>query len=345
MSADAAANSKLVEEVLSGERPELQELAADGMLPIPPLELLRVQVLLAEGMGGDVGGRAARSLEKAEPRRVAESISEGLDVVVLPWLALNVTHPLVTEAILRRTDAPYSLLEKLGATLNGDLQEILLVRQDAIVERPEILDALESNPDLTSYSHRRITEYRQHLLPTEPEPEPEPPEPKLDPEELISEEEFDAAVEAAKEEPAVGEVDEITGLSESQLRTLPLPARLKLSRRAPKALRSILIRDMNPTVAVSVLENNPMSESEIEQVARNRAVVDDVLVAIAKKRTWTRKYGIVLALVKNPRTPAGISIRFASRLSVRDLRDIAKDRNVANSVRSNAERLYKLKLA
>ncbi len=140
-------------------------------------------------------------------------------------------------------------------------------------------------------------------------------------------------------------MDEITGLSESQLRTLPLPVRLKLSRRAPRALRAILVRDTSPSVAVSVLDNNPMSDSEIEQVARSRAVVDDVLRAIAKNRTWIRKYPIALALVKNPRCPTGVAMRLVPRLAMRDLRSIVKDRNVAHSVRGACERLYKLRLS
>ncbi len=336
-------HSQLVEEVLSGQKPELQRLAASGLLPLPPAQLTWLQVALAEGEGGEVASQAGESLKAMEPKALADIVAEGLEVGALSWLAQNLEHPLVLEAVIRRPDVPRSLLEFLAPRLGADLQEILLLRQDAIVELPAIIDALEANPRLSSYSRRRVAEYRRHLLRAPEEaPEVEVVEPEI---EEPTEEEVAEAIEVAKSEPASGEVDEITGLSESQLRTLPLPVRLKLSRHAPRALRSILIRDSNATVAVSVLENNPMSDSEIEAIARSRAVVEDVLRAIARNRAWIRKYPIAVALVKNPRTQAGVAIQLASRLSVRDLRAVAKDRNVAHAVRSACNRLYKLKLS
>ena len=339
--------TKLVEQVLSGDRPELAKLAAEGVLPIPPADLVWLQVALAEGTGGKVAAMAAEALQAMEPRRLAEVVGEGLDVRSLPWLVEHVDHPLILDATLRRSDVPRSLLETMAPGLSADLQETLLLRQDAIVERPEILEALESNPDLSSHSRRLVTEYRRHLLPTKSGPEPAEPAAHLTDEEIESyaDEEMEEAIEEAKEVGATGERDEITGLTESQLRTLPLPARLKLSRRAPKALRSILIRDISSSVAVSVLENNPMSDSEVEQIAGNRAVVDEVLSAIARNRNWVRRPKIALALVKNPRTAAGVAIRLAPQLSVRALRSISRDRNVASSVRAAAERLYRLKLS
>ena len=72
-------------------------------------------------------------------------------------------------------------------------------------------------------------------------------------------------------------------------------------------------------------------------------MLSEVLDVIGKSRSWTRKYSIVLALVKNPRTPAGMATRFVPRLAVRDLQQLAKDRNVANAVRSTAKRLYTMK--
>lgn len=340
-------HSRLVEQVLSGRQPELQELAATGMLPLPLRELVRLQVALAESGEKRVAEKASGSLEAAEPRKLAEIIREGLAVDALPWIARHRDHPLILEAIVRRRDVQRELLSKLAPTLSEELQEVLLLRQDAIIELPEILECLEVNPRLSSYSRRRIAEYRRHLLPSDPVApvEVELDEPVVTDEiDEITQEEVEEAIEEVKAETAQGEVDEITGLSESQLRMLPLPIRLKLSRRAPRALRGILVRDTSASVAVSVLDNNPMSDSEIEQIARSRAVVDDVLAAIARNRSWVRKYPIALALVKNPRTPVAIAVRLASGLAVRDLRSIGKDRNVANAVRSAAARLYKVKL-
>ncbi len=91
---------------------------------------------------------------------------------MLEYFALGETHPIILEAIMRRRDVPRHLLVDLAARLTPDLQESLLLRQDAIIEEPEILSSLESNPELSVYARRRIGEYREHLLPRERPAEP-----------------------------------------------------------------------------------------------------------------------------------------------------------------------------
>jgi hypothetical protein len=108
-------------------------------------------------------------------------------------------------------------------------------------------------------------------------------------------------------------------------------------------LRGILLKDPNPTVACSVLGASAVTESEIEQVSNSRMVCEELLTKISRQREWTRKYVIVHNLVKNPRTPVGVAMKFLSRLSVKDLGYLSKDRNVADSIRSQAKRMYMAK--
>jgi hypothetical protein len=233
--------------------------------------------------------------------------------------------------------------------LGADLQEILLLRQDRIVAEPTILESLERNPSLSAFSRRRIAEYREHLLggvQAEAMQEPEAPAPEEIGHDLVplDDPEVMAALAQARAAAPEGEVDESTGLSEGQIRTLPIPVRMKLARGAPRALRSLLIRDANPRVALAVLSSNPLADQEVEGIAKNRTVVEDVLDAIARERRWVSKYPIVLALVNNPRTPVGVSTKLVPRLSVRDLRNLSRDRNVPDAVRNMAQRLYRVKL-
>jgi len=152
-----------------------------------------------------------------------------------------------------------------------------------------------------------------------------------------------AAIEQARDQPPEGERDDSTGLTEAQIRYLPVPVRMMLTRGAPRALRHILIRDPNPLIAKSVLRNNNFAEKEIEQIASNRNVDDEVLGAIATTREWVTKYRIAHALVHNPRTPLALAVKLVPRMSVRDLRMLSRDRNIADAVRSTARRLYTIK--
>ena len=112
-----------------------------------------------------------------------------------------------------------------------------------------------------------------------------------------------------QEAPAEGEVETQTGLSEGQIRMLPVPARLKLARGASRQLRTFLLRDTNPQVALAALLGNPLSDQEVEHAASSRAVAEEVLEAIARKREWVSRYNVAKLLAQNPRTPLPISMQ------------------------------------
>jgi hypothetical protein len=329
-------SSALLEQVRSGNR-QFQLLAAEGVLPLPPEELIPVQVDLAQGEDEEVAELARQSLRTVDARLAKPFLERAAGPAALAFFAEESSHPVLLEAVLRRRDVPRPVLARLARRLPPDLQEVLLLRQDAIVEEPAILEALEANPALSSYSARRIAEYREHLLPrqrTVPAAEIEE----------MDEESLQREIEIARDLPPAGELEEErTQLTEGQIRGLPIPARLKLTRGAPRALRGILLRDSNPQVAVSVITNNSLSDQEVEQTANNRSVVEEVLVTIARKREWVNKYNVTRALVHNPRTPLAVTMRLIAKLSVRDLRELGRDRNIPDALRSTALRLYRIK--
>lgn len=341
---DASGSDALVERVLAGGNRQLQMLAAQGLVPLPRAELIPLQISLAASADTEVAQAAREALAETDPL-VAAGLIEEADAEVIAYLARNLASPAVLQAVLGRRGVSPELLIELAPKLEGDLQEILLLRQDAIVDTPEILDALEKNERLTSFSKRRVREYRDHLLPKAKAPVKSREELEREADELTDmdvKEALDQVREGATGE-VQGEIDELTGLNETQIRSLAVPVRLKLSRGCSPTIRSILIRDPNPMVATSVLRNNPMPDSEVERVASNRAVVPEVLEAISRNRQWTRKYVVIVALARNPRTPVGVALRLLPRLSVRDIGHFARDRNLANAVRTAANRLYKIK--
>jgi hypothetical protein len=335
----------LVEQVLAGGNRQLQELAAAGLLPLAPEQLIPLQVTFARSRDADLASRALASLRTLEPRLAAAYLERAAGAEELAFFAREVSHPLIIATILRRRDVPRAVLVGLARRLPGEMQEILLLRQDAILDEPAILSALEENNQLTPYTQRRIVEYRQHLLPQRSgAPRPLAPAILAPPEEGEADDlEVALAVAAARRLKAEGELEEHTGLSEVQIRQLPVPVRIRLSRSASRLMRSILVRDASAPVALSVLRNNSFTESEMEHIARSRQVLEDVLLAIARRREWVGKYPVAKALVQNPRTPITISMRLMLRLSTRDLRTVSRDRNVPDAVRSTALRLYTIK--
>lgn len=336
----AVAWNPLVQEVLSGGNRQLLELAAGGLLPLPPEQLVPLQVTLARSADPEIRARAAESLRVMDARVASVFLARAAGPAELAFFAAEVNHPLILETVLRRRDVPRQLLVELARRLPGDLQELLLLRQDAIVEEPAILFALEENRQLTPYTQRRIQEYREHLL---PQKSPAVRAAIAEAAERLTEEEIAEAIEAVRQVPTEGEIEDKTGLSEGQIRMLTVPQRLRLTRGASRVMKQILIRDPNSQVAIAVLQNNSFSEQEMEQVARSRSLAEDVLLEVAKRRDWVSRYSICRALISNPKTPVAISVRLLPKMSVRDLRLVSRDRNVADAVRSSATRLYTIK--
>jgi hypothetical protein len=339
----ADSQSSLLDQVRSGGNRQLQVLAASGFLPIAPEDLIPIQVQFARGNDIELASKAAEALRQVDVRVAAPFLERQAGEDVLAFFASQTSNPRLLETIVRRRDVPRQLLVELARRLPSDLQEVLVLRQDAIVEEPAILEALEENPDLSNYAQRRIAEYREHLLPRERTSRPLTPPLAGLPDE-IDEAELAAELQAVRKTlPADGEIEEKTGLTEGQIRMLSVPARLKLARGAPRNLRTVLMRDTNPQVACATLLFNNLTDQEIEQTASSRSVVEEVLQAISKKREWIGRYPVMKALIHNPRTPLPIALKYLSRLAVKDLRDLAKDRNVPDAVRSTALRLYRIK--
>ncbi len=115
--------------------------------------------------------------------------------------------------------------------------------------------------------------------------------------------------------------------------------RVKAAMKGDREFRNILIRDPNRVVAQAVIQNARITDQEVEKISAMRAVPEDVLRQIAINRTWARNYSIAHNLARNPRTPVANVMSILSRLQLRDLNALSKNRNVSDNVRRQAFRL------
>jgi hypothetical protein len=113
-----------------------------------------------------------------------------------------------------------------------------------------------------------------------------------------------------------------------RLALMNVAERMKAAMKGSKSERAVLIRDPNKLVSAAVLSSPKLTESEVENIAKLANVSEEVLRTIGMNRGWTKNYGIISALTRNPKTPLAVSMRFVQRLSERDLKMIALDRNL-----------------
>jgi hypothetical protein len=122
------------------------------------------------------------------------------------------------------------------------------------------------------------------------------------------------------------------------VREMNVPQRVRLALMGNVTARQLLIRDSKRVVAMAVMRSPGLSDKEIIGFAQNRSIGDDIIRLIAYQREWTKNYAVRHALTMNPKTPPAKAISFLNTLRERDVKLLAKDRDVPNYISRAAKR-------
>lgn len=347
----------LLDRMASGEIPaQVRLAAARGALPLPPGDLLRVQAHLAlRDPEPEVREAAAATLRAAPAEEtVALLEGDGFSREAAEAFAAMADAPLgIVTSLIRIRDCPDDLVLPLAGRPEPEVIDALLRNEVRLGRSAELLEALEANPALTPGQRSRLQEIRKHLheAPAGAAPAAAPEAPEIDGELRA---EMEEAIRAAEEEEKAARQGEDRpaptgapeGLGEDSLTayqrviSLPPSERVKLAFQGNAEERALLVRDTNRVVCVSVLKSPRTNDSDIESYVKMRSLKEEVLRVIASNREWLRKYPIVLGLIRNPKTPAGIALTLLSRLQNRDLNILGGDRNIAEIVRQQARKTF-----
>jgi len=138
--------------------------------------------------------------------------------------------------------------------------------------------------------------------------------------------------------------EEQRGSALQKIAKLDIKGRIQLAMKGNKEERSLLIRDGTKVVALAVLESPKMTDSEVEKFANQKNVLEAVLRGITMKRRFMKQYAVVRNLTFNPRTPIDVSLGLVKHLLTADLRNLAGNKEVSDTVRKMATRMFRQKL-
>lgn len=124
---------------------------------------------------------------------------------------------------------------------------------------------------------------------------------------------------------------------------LDIKGRIQLAMKGTKEERAILVRDGTKIIALAVLDSPKITDGEVEKFAAQKNVLEAVLRAIPMKRRFAKNYAIVRALVFNPRTPLDVALGLMKNLLVADLKNLSGNKEVAETVRKLALRMFRQK--
>jgi hypothetical protein len=138
--------------------------------------------------------------------------------------------------------------------------------------------------------------------------------------------------------------EEKRGSTLQKIAKLDIKGRIQLAMKGNKEERSILIRDGTKLVALAVLDSPKITDGEVEAFASQKNVLEAVLRGIPLKRRFAKHYPVIRNLVFNPRTPLDLSLGLMKNLLVNDLKNLASNKEVSETIRKLALKMFKQKM-
>jgi hypothetical protein len=321
------------------------EFAVRGFLPLPPAELVRAVGSIISLGDPELLGLAEETFRGFDQPALLGAVgSTGIRPEQLDAIARRSSDPKVLEPLIRSKAVSDATLAWLAERIVPDLQDVLVTNQVRLLAAPYIVERLFENPQLSADIRRRADEFlEEFFLKKEREREAagiEAPKP--------------ATVAAVAETPS--QLPENTVVTEDDLleekfksllarmATMSVLDRIKLAYRGNREERLFLVRDKNRLVATAVLKSPKTNEADAQSIATMKSVSEDVLRTIAMRREWIKKYPIMLTLIKNPRSPVDVTLPLVNRLTDKDQKALAGDKNVPDSIRSFARRAVSRRL-
>jgi hypothetical protein len=338
----------------------LRMMAAKGLVPLNPSDMLGVLYMLtfdAEQAVRDTSPKTAAGL----PDRILGSAlrDEDVQAPVLGWfLGLLRGKDVYAEMLVLNATTPDEAVADVARDCSAKVAEIIgqnqlrLLRHENILRNlcanaqvgPALIDsvcdfAVRSGMNLADVPQMQAARVRLFG----PQAVEAPPDPGPTAEEVMQE--FQEEGKEEKEESAAPVEDGKRLTLTQRILKMSISEKIKLATLGNKEARSALIRDSNKLVCTAVIRSPRITDGEVLLAAGNKAANDEVLRIIYGNREWTKNLKIKMALVKNPKVPLAVVMKFLNGLRDTELKDLSRDRNVPSGVQIFAKKLLDKKTA
>ena len=332
----------------------LKMMAARGMVPMGPRDMVTVLCTLSHDDDEKIAKSAVKSLTELPERIVQGALKEALHPLVLDQLGrANLDNTATLSIILDNNETPDETYAFLADKVAEGPMNIIIDNQVRLLRHKQILRAVLDNPNIRKAQIDNLMEFavrtginfkgleafeeakdRISGAPRDIEEEKRVQKVIVEslPDDMMKEED-----EVPPEEGEEGEVKKKSLLS--RLGEMTIAQKVALAQKGNKTIRSQLLKDRNKIVATAAIKNPGINEGEVVAISGNRAVCDDVIRIISQNREWTRNYQVKLALVNNPKTPIGTAMRFLNSIRVNDLKQMATNKNIPSALATAAKKL------
>ncbi len=354
--------------------PNLLRAAAKGALSVPPAEMIEILVLLTQNpVFAEQARMTLANWDEAACLAAASdphTPHEVLDYMVDP----RNRRPNVYAAMLENPSVAEARLAEIAAAAGREVIEQMLASARLGKSRP-VLQALAGNRELRDSERARV----QALLAALPAAAQPVENQAADSDSGTSDEEVRAfltehAAEIASDEGkpfhVIGGVEEteippevsaaVTAAAAGhaaaaasapepekkaksvlqKIASLTVGERVQLAMKGNKDERFLLIRDGARVVPQAVLESPKLTDTEAEMFASMKNVQEVVFRGLSSKRKFVKNYRIQRNLAFNPKVPIDLALGLINNLLLSDLKSLSINKEVPDTVRKAALRLF-----
>jgi hypothetical protein len=355
-------------------------MAARGMLPAPPEQMILVLYQLTFDDNRDVQKAVRESLEDMPPNVLAPAVGKTQHEGVLDWIGrVRSDEKEIGEAIATNRATHDETIAKLARHAGKNLADIIATNQVRILRTPKIIESLYQNPEVGSATIDSLLELAQRedvelkglpgvqqalksgkdifkgksdqdeefekLLKQEAQRAEKEDEKfaKLEDEDLTrsQREKLRDELEADAEEGAEDEEADDNRPMRVKLQDMSISEKIRLATVGSREAVKLLVSDTNKLVHMAAIQSPRIKPADIKKFASNRSLPDGVIEYIAGNRDWTQKYDVVKSLVLNPKTPLRDTLKFLKHLRADDLQKVSRSRDIPHQVSRSADSLLK----
>jgi hypothetical protein len=339
--------------------PPLRTMGAKGLVPaVAAVDLCTLLYFLSFDADAGIREAAQRTAEGLPDKIWGVALrAEGLKAQVLDWLASRFAgKDAALELVLLNPASSDETIARLAPVVSQKLADIVRQNELRLLRHDDIIRGLCQNPNalassldgacdfcvrngLTLLDVPRLVEAHKRVHGVDPTVgAAEPAETAAA---LMSEYTDELAREKAEAEAAAAKAtaeEEQKKLTITQrIMKMSVSEKIKLATLGNKEARTLLLRDANKLVCMAAATSPRITDGEILSLANSRTVNAEVLRYVYSNREFVRTYSIKISLVKNPKVPLPTALKMMYTLQEKDIKELARDRNVPQTIQSQAK--------
>ncbi len=333
----------------------LRMMGAKALVPAAaPADLVTLLFLLSADADELVRATATATAEKLPDRIYGVALrDEDVRGEVLDWLAERLgTNESALELLLLNRSTADATVARIAAVVPQRLTEIIRQNELRLLRHDDIVRQLCRNPfalastvdaacefcvrnGLTLLDVPQLVAAHRRVHGVDPAAAAQADTA----ERLIAEYGAELATDGAEPAPAAEtpEQQQRRLTMAQRVMQMTISEKIKLATLGNRDARTLLLRDANKLVALAAVTSPRITDGEILTVATSRTASADVLREVYSTRTYLKIYAIKAALVRNPKVPLPTALKLMMTLQERDIRDLARDRNVPQTIQAQAK--------